>query len=51
MTNVKKSSCKRKAPGMLPSPKWLKEHGYGELVKVMQKHPKDFSHIRQEGNP
>ena len=43
----KSQKTKRMAPGVLPSPKWLKEHGYGGLVRAMQRHPEAFAHIRQ----
>jgi len=42
--------AKRKAPGILPSPKELKAMGHGDLVKVMRKHPEAFAHIRQRSD-
>lgn len=45
--STKKPAAKRKAPGILPSQKWLKEHGYGGLVAAMRKHPEAFAHIKQ----
>jgi hypothetical protein len=37
----------KKAPGILPSPKWLTSHGYHGLYSAMRKHPERFAHIRQ----
>jgi hypothetical protein len=47
--SAKKTPTKRMAPGVLPSPKWMKEHGYGYIVRAMQKHPEAFAHIKQQG--
>ncbi len=53
--SVKKRCAKRpaakakKAPGILPSPQWLRDNGYGGLVEAMRKHPEAFAHIEQQG--
>lgn len=39
---------KRKAPGILPGPHWLKLHGHHALVTMMQRHPGAFAHIDQD---
>ena len=39
----------KKAPGILPSPQWLKDNGYGGLVEAMREHPEAFAHIEQRG--
>jgi hypothetical protein len=33
---------------VLPSHKWLHEHGHSNLVNMIQKHPERFVHIKQE---
>ena len=47
VVKAKKHSAQRKAPGILPSPQWLKDNGYGGLVEAMRKNPEAFSHIEQ----
>jgi len=37
----------RKAPGILPNPQWLNDHGYGGLRQAMLKYPEAFAHIKQ----
>lgn len=44
---MEKKNNTEKAVGVLPSDKWLKENGYGELVKVIHEHPEKFAHIQQ----
>ena len=39
---------KRKAPGTLPNPQWLLDHGYGGLVQTMRGRPEAFAHIEQK---
>jgi len=41
---------KNKINRLLPSEQWLKRNGFGELVKVMKKHPDKFAHIPQSKN-
>ena len=38
---------KRKTVGILPNPRWLREHGYSGLVQAMRKYPQAFAHIQQ----
>ena len=38
----------KKAPGILPNPRWLQVHGYHGLVRAMREQPEAFAHIRQE---
>ncbi len=45
----KKAAKARKTPGILPSPQWLRDNGYGGLVEAMRKHPEAFAHIEQRG--
>lgn len=40
----------KKAPGTLPSPKWLKTHGYEGLHRAMLQFPDAFAHISQRRN-
>jgi hypothetical protein len=49
-TVAKKPAAKHKAPGLLPSPRWLKANGYGGLVRAMRKHPDAFAHIKQQAD-
>ena len=37
----------KRAPGILPSPKWLITNGYASLHGAMQRHPEAFAHIQQ----
>jgi hypothetical protein len=43
-----KENRKNKKGMLLPSNKWLREHGLEELVRVMKKYPEKFAHIPQE---
>ena len=38
---------RRKAPGTLPSDKWLSSHGFHYIARAKQKHPEAFTHILQ----
>ncbi len=37
----------KKAPGVLPSPRWLNTNGYSGLVDCMKRAPNNFAHIEQ----
>lgn len=39
---------KRKAPGVLPSPGWLRANGFSRLREAMRSHPESFAHIQQD---
>ena len=42
---------RKKAPGILPSPTWLRANGYGQLYNVIRQNPEAFAHIKQRCGP